>query len=214
MILKGEHMTEQAQKYNPLQKTKFLISHTKITLCRCNRLDPEFCYYYISHYPNSKGIVGRQFNYKIYDKEGLIGIIGANSPPLNYLKFNEYFEIKNYEKGKTELYWLNNNVFRTIISQKNRGTQILKLFRKQIFEDYYHKYGIFLLGLITFVEPPFNGNLYRGDNWDYLGMTQGISVTAPTDAFADIKKRKRKLTTYKNARFPERYSNRIRGHKK
>ena len=80
---------------------------------------------YLEHYPGSKGIVGRQLNYFVkYDGE-IIGIIGCNSPPLNYLKFNEYF-YKDYEKTV-----VNNNVFR-LIKHIYYGSQILKMFRKRI----------------------------------------------------------------------------------
>jgi len=29
------------------------------------------------------------------------------------------------------------------------------------------------MGIVTFVEPPRTGSVYKADNWDYLGKTQG-----------------------------------------
>jgi hypothetical protein len=131
-----------------------------------------FVKWYIEHYPQSKGIVGRQINYLIYNGHSPIGIISGASPPLNYLIFRKYFNIHN------DLQFLNNNVYRIVekTKDKNLGTKILKLFRNTIIKDYYNKYKTDLLGLITFVEPPRTGAIYKADNWEYLGKTQGISV--------------------------------------
>jgi hypothetical protein len=54
--------------------------------------------------------------------------------------------------------------------------KILKIFRNKIFEDYYNKYKTNLIGLVTFVEPPRTGAIYKADNWEFLGKTQGITV--------------------------------------
>lgn len=129
---------------------------------------PVFSTLFLTHYPESKGIVGRSLNYLIYQNREIVGIIGVNSPPLNYKKFNVFF-------GKDqELKFLNNNVFKLIITQKNLGTKVLKLLRNIIKIDYKEKYKEDVLGLITFVEPPRTGAMYKADNWTYLGMTEGV----------------------------------------
>lgn len=133
--------------------------------------------WFIQHYPNSKGIVGRQLNFLIYSYGKPIGIIGFASPPLNYKKFHDYFNLNNnINPSENAKKFLNNNVFRIIYPQKNLGTQILKLARKTVYKLYYEKYGNKLIGLVTFVEPPRTGAVYKADNWDYLGMTKGIEV--------------------------------------
>ena len=38
-----------------------------------------------------------------------------------------------------------------------------------------------LLGLVTFVEPPRTGAIYKADNWECLGKTQGVSVRRKGD---------------------------------
>ena len=84
-----------------------------------------FVKWYIEHYPQSKGIVGRQINYLIYNGHSPIGIISGASPPLNYKIFRKYFNIDN------DLQFLNNNVYRIVekTEDKNLGTKILKIFR-------------------------------------------------------------------------------------
>lgn len=127
-----------------------------------------FATIYLEHYPQSKGIVGRQCNYFVERKGKILGIIGGNSPPLNYKKFNVFFG-----NGFNEKNWLNNNVYRLLIREKNLGTKVLRLFRHQIKIDYEQQYKDKLIGLVTFVEPPRTGSLYKADNWTYLGITQG-----------------------------------------
>lgn len=162
--------------YKKLKGKQLLLwsEDQKIHLERCEKSNPLFVKWFIEHYPKSKGIVGRQINYMIYDKKEPIGIIGASSPPLNYKVFNSYFSIGG--TGKDSKWFVNNNVYRIVKSGKNYGTQILKLFRNQLLKDYFIKYDTVLLGVVTFVEPPRNGSIYKADNWEYLGMTQGISV--------------------------------------
>src|SRR3990167_9160952 len=129
---------------------------------------PVFSTLFLTHYPESKGVVGRSLNYIIYQNKKVVGIIGVNSPPLNYKKFNTFFG-----KGN-ELKFLNNNVFKLIITERNLGTKVLKLFRKTVKEDYKKRYEEDLIGLITFVEPPRTGAMYKADNWAYLGITEGV----------------------------------------
>lgn len=145
----------------------FLPFPDELKLERCKKSNPYFATLYLNHYPKSKGIVGRQVNYLIKRNGILIGIIGANSPPLNFLKFRRFFNVKD------ELNFLNNNVYCLIVHEKNLGTKVLKLFRNKLKKDYYEKYGDKLIGLITFVEPPRTGAMYKADNWIYLGMTEG-----------------------------------------
>jgi len=136
-----------------------------------NKGNKLFASLYLEHYPKSKGIIGRQLNYFVKRDGNIVGIIGVNSPPINYKKFRKYFQTDD------EKLFVNNNVFRIVKSYKNQATQVLKLLRNKIQVDYKKRYGDILLGIITFVEPPRNGNIYKADNWDYLGMTQGKSVT-------------------------------------
>ena len=82
--------------------------------------------------------------------------------------------------------FLNNNVYRMINNTKNLGTQVLRAFRNTVAQDYEDSYGVKILGLCTFVEPPRSGAIYLADNWTCLGETQGKSV------------RKRDMSTWEN----------------
>lgn len=134
--------------------------------------NPLFSSLYLTHYPGSKGIVGRSLCYLIYYNHKFAGIISASSPPPMKI-FHNYFEM---EKINNNIF-LNNNAYRLENHTKNLGTQVLRAFRKRIKEDYFIKYHEKLIGLITFVEPPRTGAVYKADNWTYLGETEGKKVT-------------------------------------
>lgn len=138
-----------------------------LEMVKVPKSDGLFGKLFFEHYPGSKGIPARSLCYLLYDNSICIGIIGVNSPPRNYGIFKRYFE------GLDERHFVNNNVFRLINNEKNLGTQVLKLFRNTIRRDYEQKYRDKLLGIVTFVEPPRTGAMYKADNWDYLGETQG-----------------------------------------
>jgi len=144
-----------------------LIYEPGLKLCPTTKGNRVFSNLYLRHYPDSKGIWGRQCNYIIEQDGQIVGIIGANGPPLRFKKFEAVFGTN------MESHYLNNNVFRLIIRQKNLGTRTLRLFRCTVARDYWSKYGDKLVGLVTFVEPPREGIVYRADNWRYLGMTEG-----------------------------------------
>ena len=160
-----------AEDYADMTIASFLLG-TPLALCPVKKSHPLFVKWYIEHYPKSKGIVGRQLNYLIYYSGKPIGIVGVSSPPLNYKLFRKYFKTDDEKK------FLNNNVFRIVNKpdDKNIGTKILKLLRNVSRDDYKEKYGDALIGLVTFVEPPRNGAIYKADNWEYLGETQGVEV--------------------------------------
>ena len=136
-----------------------------------------FASLYLSHYPNSKGIVGRSINYLVIWKDYIVGIIGGNSPPYSIESINNYFNITKDNRTQKLRGFFNNDVFRLIIKEKNLGTKTLKSFRNKLKQDYKIKYGEDIFGMITFVEPPRIGAVYKADNWKYLGMTKGFGTT-------------------------------------
>ena len=151
-----------------------------------------FASLYLSHYPQSKGIVGRSFNYFVIWKQRIAGIIGGNSPPYSVKAVDEYFNVTKENRSDMLLYLMNNEVFRIIKSDKNLATRTLKAFRKQIQKDHKKKYGYGLVGLLTFVEPPLTGNIYKADNWTYVGMTKGYGTTRRGKRWFDRKWIKKK----------------------
>lgn len=137
---------------------------------RVSKSNGMFGSLFFSHYPSSKGIVGRSLCYLIYQKTKVIGIIGCSSPPKNYLKFKNFFD------GADETLYVVNNVFRLVTTEPNLATKCLKVFRNLVRRDYEQKYKQKLIGMATFVEPPRTGTIYKADNWTYLGQTQGIKM--------------------------------------
>lgn len=145
-----------------------------LNLIRVKKSNPLFVKLFFEHYPDSKGIVGRQLSYLIYNDEEPIGVIGFASPPYKYNKFCDYFNEDDPNNLSTSI--LNNNVYRLIKSEKNWATQILRKARETLYIDYKEKYNEKLKGLVTFVELPLEGTLYKADNWDNLGKTQGVKI--------------------------------------
>lgn len=135
-----------------------------------------FASLYLSHYPQSKGIVGRSINYLVIWKGKIAGIIGINSPPYSVKAVDEFFGITKENRHDALLTIMNNDVFRLIIREKNLGTMTLKALRNVIKKAYPEKYGSPLVGLLTFVEPPRKGSVYFADNWTYVGLTKGYGT--------------------------------------
>ena len=139
-----------------------------LNIRRVKKSDKTFGRLFFEHYPGSKGIPGRSLCYIIEYNGCIAGIIGFNSPPKNYSIFNDYFGARDLEN-----YFLINNVFRLTNNEKNLATKAMKIARLKIKNDYKEKYGDDLIGIVTFVEPPRTGALYRADNWDFIGYSEG-----------------------------------------
>lgn len=137
---------------------------------------------FFEHYPGSKGIPGRSFCYLIFNYGRVVGIIGFNSPPSNYRKFREYFSVDNDNA------FMANNVFRIVDTEKNLATRVMKIARNQVQKDNIEKWGFPLVGLVTFVEPPRTGALYKADNWDFIGMSKGISMKRDRETWDKVYK--------------------------
>ncbi len=144
-----------------------MIFSEGLQLRRVPKSDALFGKLFFSHYPGSKGIPGRSLCYLVEYNGEVAGIIGFNSPPRNYGVFNEYFG-KDMENS-----FLINNVFRLTNNEKNLATRVMKIARTTAKRDYETRFPEKLLGIVTFVEPPRTGALYKADNWDQLGMSAG-----------------------------------------
>lgn len=136
--------------------------------------------------------VGRRIDYLICVNNSPVGVIGIGSgtyPPckdvLKYLNVTkqQYREIFNTIG--------NNWRFCLSVHIKNLGTKVLKMFREQVYQDWYFKYGDKLKYIITFVGGGHDGAVYKADNWILIGTTSGLpnhkSVSMKWDAKDDIK---------------------------
>lgn len=132
-----------------------------------------FATLFLTHYPESKGIVGRSINYLIIYRRRIAGIIGLMNPPYAIGVIDKFFRINKENRNDMNLRIANNHVFRLINNEHNLASRCLRLLRKVVTKDWKEKYGNDLIGLMTFVEPPRKGTCYLADNWNYLGMTKG-----------------------------------------
>ena len=133
-------------------------------------------------YMNSANIPSRRMSYNIYEtKSGnQIGGIGLSSSVLalsgrdNFIGWDKEQRLKNL--GMTA----NNYRFCLIkdnITIKNVGTMALKLLRTEGAERWKSKYGDTLVLIETFIKPPWDGGVYKADNWLEVGMTKGHSIS-------------------------------------
>ena len=191
----------ESQLKSRVQQTYFLPESFKHPcLIRVPKGDKVFASLYLSHYPESLGIVGRSSCYLVIFNQRLVGIIGANSPPYAVKPIDKFFGITKENRSEALRSLMNNEVFRIIKPAKNLATMTLKAFRNQLKREYDAKYGEPLTGLLTFVEPPRTGAIYKADNWTYLGMTQGFGTTRRGKAWHDrkwVKKRSKLIFAYK-----------------
>ena len=131
---------------------------------------------------NSANIPSRRMSYNVYETKtgNYIGGIGLASSVLalggrdKYIGWDKETRLKNL--GMTA----NNYRFCLIkdnITMKNVGTMALKLLRTVGAQRWEEKYGDKLVLIETFIKPPWNGSVYRADNWIDVGMTKGSSIS-------------------------------------
>lgn len=132
---------------------------------------------YITH----KKTPTRKIDFLIYEKanNNLIGAIGLNSATLNLGVRDKILGLKQTNKKKKLLNIANNYRFALIrkdITIKNAGSRSLKALRIDGARAWQRKYGNKLLGIETFVKPPWSGAVYKADNWLSLGQTKGFKI--------------------------------------
>lgn len=191
--------TEEELK-KALSQTFLVKSFPRPFLLKVPKGNKIFASLYLSHYPKSRGIVGRTLNYLIIWKGKVAGIIGANSAPYCVKPIDKFFGITKQNRNDMLLCIMNNEVFRLIRNERNLATKTLAVFRKVLQQDHIKKYGHPLIGLVTFVEPPRTGAIYKADNWTYLGMTKGYGTTRRGKRWWDrkwVRKQPKHIFAYK-----------------
>lgn len=174
--------------------------HSKPYFLKVPKGHKVFASLFLSHYPESKGIVGRSINYLILYKNRIVGIIGLMNPPYAIELVDNYFGINKDNRNAKNLEIANNHVFRLVSNEPNLASRCLRLLRKVGVKDWQYKYGVVLKGLLTFVEPPRNGICYLADNWKYLGMTKGFGTTQRSNRWENrkwVKKSKKHIFVIK-----------------
>ena len=174
--------------------------HSKPYFLKVPKGNKVFASLFLSHYPESKGIVGRSINYLILYGNRIVGIIGLMNPPYAIASIDNYFGINKNNRNAKNLEMANNHVFRLINNEPNLASRCLRLLRQVGVKDWQDKYGVALKGLLTFVEPPRNGTCYLADNWKYLGMTKGFGTTQRSNRWENrkwVKKSKKHIFVIK-----------------
>lgn len=129
----------------------------------------------------------RNLRWLIYqtDTGTLLGAIGLASCVLaikcrdNFIGWRKESRLKNSNK------LANNSRFCLIpgaTDLKNVGSMTLRLLREEGAKAWKHRYGDDLIGIETYIQPIDDGDLhrsgamYKADNWNYMGMTSGVSI--------------------------------------
>lgn len=137
----------------------------------------------------------RKMYWLLYEEDRLIGVFALSSafarPKVisDYMKEND---IQFNELANNIVYCLYGNL------DKNAGTKLLKLIRKDAIMWWKEKYGDTLKAIQTFILPPRTGAMYKADNWICLGKTSGKTQIVKTLYGEDRDKLKSEIRTFKN----------------
>lgn len=146
-----------------------------ISLLRCKRTDPTYQEIRNRHYVPNHGTHGQQLHYLIQLDGQVIGIISGASSVWAVKPRDDYFGLNKDNKKVALPSIINNVVFRLETHLPNLATQVLKMWRCRVSEDWQERYKVKVHGFETFVveEDYRKGALYKADNWEFLGVTQG-----------------------------------------
>jgi hypothetical protein len=144
-----------------------------IELVKVKQNHPQAREYITNHYTHPRGFIGRNVTYLIKVDGEVCGVIVGGSTSLYLPNRKEFFGECNIQDI------INNRLFRLEKNIPNLGTQILKLWRKQVCVDWKLKYNSDPIGFETLVKPPRNGAVYKADNWIFGGMTKGYTCKVP-----------------------------------
>jgi len=105
---------------------------------------------------------------------GVFALGSAFSKPKIIQEFMKDYNIEFNE--------LANNIVFCLANQQNRnaGTKLLSLVRKDAIKWWYERYNNYLKAFQTFILPPRVGAIYKADNWIEIGITTGKSQKAKT----------------------------------
>src|SRR5437867_12237636 len=140
-----------------------------------------------THYPGSKGVVGKSIFYGIYLGYQRIGVIGvqATTLPMKAVA-KEIYGVDKITPEIREHYGrevVNNSIFRLYVNDPNLGSRILSLFVKQLHRDFYQEHEINLRGINSLTYgvnergKERTGISYQAANWKYLDKSAGAKKT-------------------------------------
>lgn len=145
----------------------------RIDLERVKQTDAHAQEYITNHYTNPRGFIGKVTTHLIVVDSKVCGVIVGGSTSMHLHGRQDYF-------GDCDIQSIiNNRLFRLEQNTPNLGTQVLKLWRQTVVQNWKDTYNTIPIGFETLVLPPRTGAVYKADNWDYVGMTKGWSARCP-----------------------------------
>lgn len=140
----------------------------------------------------------RKMFWNLYEDDVLVGVFALSSVFDKPKSVKEYMKKHNLESNEVA-----NNVVFCLANQKdkNAGSRLLSLVRKDATIWWKERYGDTLKAFQTFILPPRTGAVYKADNWQLIGMTSGSSLKGTTIREEDLDKynsKKVKKRVYKS----------------
>lgn len=128
-------------------------------------------------YINFSDRPSRKLYWNLYEDDKMVGVFGLGSA------FSRPKDISNFmEKHKLEFNEIANNIVFCLSNHfdKNAGTKLLSLLRRDAIAWWYERYQDKLKCFQTFILPPRTGAVYKADNWIEIGKTKGNSQSMNT----------------------------------
>lgn len=141
-----------------------------IELVRTKQSNKIARYYISTHYTQTRWFVGRNLCYLIKVDNEICGVMVGGSTSYYLPGRKEFF-------GDVDIQdIINNRLFRIENNTPNLGTQLLKLWRYKVVEDWELTYHSIPIGFETLVKPPRTGAVYKADNWTFTAITKGYKA--------------------------------------
>jgi hypothetical protein len=150
-------------------KFEYRIERVEDTETR--RIMKDFINYNHS-YINFADRPSRKLYWMLHENENLVGVFGLGSAFSHPKAVKNFMKVNNLEFNNIA----NNIVYCLSYHQnKNAGSKLLSLVRKDAIKWWHERYGDRLIAFQTFVLPSSNrtGAIYKADNWICLGETSG-----------------------------------------
>jgi hypothetical protein len=177
-------------KYN-LERRKIIIYTYRIereTTTELRTKGREFINTYHSYIKWSDR-PSRKIYWNLYENETMVGVFALSSvfdKPKSVKEYMIKYNLKSNEIGNNIVFCLANQ------KNKNAGTILLSMVRKDAISWWYERYGDLLKAFQTFILPPRTGAVYKADNWQQIGITSGSNVQVRTIRECDLEKYKDK----------------------
>ncbi len=125
----------------------------------------------------------RKLYWLLHENEELVGVFGLGSGFVRPKVISLLMTEKNISFNE-----IGNNIVFCMSGQidKNAGSKLLSLVRRDAKKWWKERYGDNLKLLQTFILPPRTGSVYKADNWKYIGDTSGVSQITKTIRISNV----------------------------